>query len=106
MTEKQPQAKKHIPQRMCIACRQGAGKRELVRVVRVGSEVKIDLSGKLAGRGAYLHPVRSCWHQALSNRLLQRSLRTAIGAADLDVLQEYMDALPDVDPLEEDSNSR
>jgi uncharacterized protein len=106
MAPKQPQAKKHVPKRMCIACRQGAGKRELVRVVRLGSEVKVDLTGKLAGRGAYLHPVRSCWHQALSNRLLQRSLRTGISTEDIDALQEYAETLPDVDPLEEDANSR
>lgn len=102
---KQLQAKKHVPQRMCIACRQGAGKRALVRIVRVGSEVKIDLTGKLAGRGAYLHPVRSCWHQALNNRLLQRSLRTGIRSEDIDALQEYAESLPDIDPLEEDSNN-
>lgn len=106
MGQKQPQAKKHTPQRMCIACRQGAGKRELIRVVRTESGVKVDLTGKLAGRGAYLHPVRSCWQQALINRLLQRSLRTGINAEDLHALHEYAETLLDVDPFEEESSGR
>lgn len=101
MAQKQP-IKKHVPQRMCIACRQGAGKRELVRVVRTESGVKVDSTGKMAGRGAYLHPVRLCWQQALNHRLLQRGLRTPISDEDLQALTAYAATLPDVDPLAEE----
>ncbi|MCB0185947.1 MAG: YlxR family protein [Caldilineaceae bacterium] len=104
MAQKQPKPAKHVPQRMCIACRQGAGKRDLVRVVRTASGVQVDPTGKLAGRGAYLHPVRSCWQQALESRLLQRALRNAINAEDLQALTAYAASLPDVDPLDEDTD--
>jgi uncharacterized protein len=95
MARKQPIHQKHVPQRMCIACRQGAGKRELIRVVRTEAGVKVDPTGKLSGRGAYLHPLRVCWEKALDNRLLQRALRTAIHAEDLKALTLYAETLPD-----------
>lgn len=104
MAQQQPQRKKHVPQRMCIACRQGAGKRQLVRVVRTANGVEVDPGGKLAGRGAYLHPWRRCWQQALDGRLLQRALRTQIQAEALSVLRAYAENLPE-DEEEENSPS-
>lgn len=95
MAKAQPTRQKRVPQRMCIACRQGEGKRQLVRLVRTPEGVKIDPTGKLAGRGAYLHPERQCWQQALAQRMIQRALRTQIGAEDLQALQTYADALPE-----------
>ncbi len=70
MARQKLERQKHIPQRMCIACRQGAGKRELVRVVRTSTGVSVDVRGKLAGRGAYLHPRQRCWQEALEARML------------------------------------
>jgi predicted RNA-binding protein YlxR (DUF448 family) len=103
MARKQASKPKRVPQRMCIACRQGAGKRELVRVVRSDSGVKVDPTGKLLGRGAYLHPVRSCWQRAIDQRLLQRSLRTMISAEELAILVAYVASLPDeeVEPVDD-----
>ncbi|MBX2999359.1 MAG: YlxR family protein [Caldilineaceae bacterium] len=90
---------------MCIACRQGAGKRELIRVVRTEAGVKVDPTGKLSGRGAYLHPLRVCWEKALNHRLLQRALRTPVSAEDLDALARHAAALPDVEPDEDDDDA-
>ncbi len=88
-----------IPQRMCVACRQAAGKRQLIRVVRTPDGVRVDPSGKMAGRGAYLHPRKECWAAALDNNLLGRALRTKIGAEDLAELREYAAALPEGDDV-------
>jgi predicted RNA-binding protein YlxR (DUF448 family) len=104
MARKQPVHQKHAPQRMCIACRQGAGKRELIRVVRTEAGVKVDPTGKLAGRGAYLHPLRVCWQKAFDHRLLQRALRSPISAEDLHALALYAETLPDLDPDEDAEN--
>jgi predicted RNA-binding protein YlxR (DUF448 family) len=104
MARKQPVHQKHVPQRMCIACRQGSGKRDLIRVVRTEAGVKVDPTGKLAGRGAYLHPLRVCWQKALDNRLLHRALRTSINAEDLQTLIQYAETLPDVEPNEDDGD--
>ena len=92
-TSKQPR-KRSIPQRMCIACREQEGKRALVRVVRAASGVQVDPTGKLSGRGAYLHPLRGCWEKALESRGLQRALRTALTAEEIAQLRDFAHALP------------
>ena len=46
---------KKIPMRMCTGCGEMFDKRELVRVVKSPEgEVSLDLTGKKAGRGAYV----------------------------------------------------
>jgi len=43
-----------------MACRQADSKEALVRVAAQPEGVMLDLSGKLGGRGGYLHPRREC----------------------------------------------
>ncbi len=65
----------HVPQRRCIACRQGGGKPDLLRVVRTPQgEVRLDHTGKVPGRGAYLCRKVSCLETALKQKKLQRAL--------------------------------
>ena len=47
--------KKHVPQRTCVACREVNEKRSLIRIVRGPEGVAVDKTGKMPGRGAYLH---------------------------------------------------
>jgi predicted RNA-binding protein YlxR (DUF448 family) len=93
---------KHVPQRTCIACRQAGGKRGLVRLVRTAEgTVEVDLSGKKTGRGAYLHPLRSCWEVGLKGSRIEQALRTKLSQADRLALQEYAQSLPEADPAGE-----
>ena len=63
---------------MCIACRKVDAKRGLRRLVRVeGDRVAIDMSGKRAGRGAYLCAERGCWESALKRTAIERALKIA-----------------------------
>ena len=49
------QGKKKIPQRMCVACREGKPKNEMLRIVKnAEGEIELDFSGKLPGSGAYI----------------------------------------------------
>lgn len=87
---------RRIPQRTCLGCRRVDAKRQLVRVVRgADGRVRVDPSGKAAGRGAYLHNRRACWDQALSGGVLERALKTTLEAADRAALtahgQQYSD---------------
>ena len=67
---------RHVPQRTCVACRQGKAKREMVRVVRaVDGSVRVDPTGKLSGRGAYLCLAPECWTAALKRGVLPRALK-------------------------------
>lgn len=84
---------KHIPQRTCVGCRTVQEKRSLTRVVRSAEGVMIDLQGKHAGRGAYLHNLQSCWQQGLEGRLAH-ALKIEISAEDMAVLKDYMSTLP------------
>jgi hypothetical protein len=60
---------KHIPQRTCIGCRQVLPKKSLIRIVRSTEGVKIDLSGKMNGRGVYLHESSSCWERGINGAI-------------------------------------
>jgi predicted RNA-binding protein YlxR (DUF448 family) len=54
-------------------------KRELVRVVRTpAGEVRVDSTGKLAGRGAYVCPADGCVETALRERRLEHALEVPI----------------------------
>jgi uncharacterized protein len=92
--QQRSQRPKHVPQRTCIACRQVAGKRAFVRVVRTAQGVEIDPTGKKAGRGAYLHPTQQCWQAVLTGNRLAQALRTTLSAEDKAKLAAYVDTLP------------
>lgn len=103
MVPKKIKKKKHIPQRTCVGCREVLPKRSLVRIVRTAEAVVIDSSGKLPGRGAYLHDRRSCWERGLKGGLAH-ALKTELNEADREKLAAFMQALPEED-LSEDGNS-
>ena len=64
------------PARTCVACREEAGKRSLVRFVRGAEGVMVeDPTGRATGRGAYLHDDPSCRELAAKKRSLERALR-------------------------------
>ena len=81
-----------MPQRMCVACRQSQDKKTLVRLVRTPDGVVVDESGKMPGRGAYLHADPSCWELGMS-KYLQGALRTTLTGADLEKLRSYLDSI-------------
>ncbi|MEN6300489.1 MAG: YlxR family protein [Anaerolineaceae bacterium] len=85
---------KHIPQRTCVGCRQVMPKRQLIRIVRQSEGIEIDLTGKLPGRGAYLHNVYSCWEKGLKGALAQ-ALKTEITMEDKKKLSAFAKTLID-----------
>ncbi len=65
---------KQIPMRTCIACREEKPKREMLRVVKnAAGEIRLDLSGKLPGRGAYLCDSAECIKKLRKYRLLNKN---------------------------------
>jgi predicted RNA-binding protein YlxR (DUF448 family) len=67
------------PTRTCVACREPAGKRGLLRVAR-GPEgaAAYDRSGRAPGRGAYLHGDPACIELGRRRRALERALRAQV----------------------------
>jgi predicted RNA-binding protein YlxR (DUF448 family) len=103
VTETRKRRGKHIPQRTCVGCRSVDAKRALIRIVRTPEGLRIDETGKLAGRGAYLHDRKSCWERGLKGSLAA-ALKAEISKDDLTRLRQYMETLPDEDH-EPDSGS-
>ena len=70
---------KKIPQRQCMGCRERKPKREMIRVVRcTDGEVRLDFSGKINGRGAYICSDIQCLKKAQKAKALERSLEVPI----------------------------
>jgi uncharacterized protein len=63
------------PLRTCVGCRVRAAKSQLLRVVAVEGSLVPDPRGRLAGRGAHLHPDGDCLAMAVRRRAFGRALR-------------------------------
>ncbi len=85
---------KRIPQRTCVGCRVVQPKRSLIRIVATPQGIRIDPTGKAAGRGAYLHNSRSCWKKGLAGKLAQ-ALKVEIQEDDRAVLAAFQETLPE-----------
>ncbi len=70
---------KHIPHRTCVACRQVEQKRGLIRLVRTPTDkVEVDMTGKKAGRGAYLCMNKQCWKTGFISGKVERALKITL----------------------------
>ena len=80
---------KKIPVRMCVACREMKPKKEMLRVVRPkGGDVFIDLTGKAAGRGAYVCNDPACIRKLKKGRLLNKVFSAEIPAEVYEKIEE------------------
>jgi predicted RNA-binding protein YlxR (DUF448 family) len=71
-------------------------KKELIRVVRTPSEeVIIDLTGKKAGRGAYLCGKVGCFKLAKKSKALDRALKQPVSSELYDQLEQDFIAVHD-----------
>ena len=70
---------KKIPMRMCTGCHEMKPKKELIRVVKTPEgEIKVDFTGKLNGRGAYLCKCTECFEKAQKQKALTRAFEMPI----------------------------
>ena len=70
---------KKIPMRMCTGCHEMKPKKELIRVVKTPEgEIKLDFTGKLNGRGAYICKSVECLAKAQKQKSLSRAFECPI----------------------------
>ena len=70
---------KKIPMRSCVVTREKCEKKDLIRIVRTPEgEVKIDLTGKMNGRGAYIKRELSVVDKAKKSKVLERHLEVNV----------------------------
>ena len=82
---------KKIPTRLCIGCQEQHLKKELVRIVRSPEgEYSLDLTGKKAGRGAYICRKKECLDKAVKEHRFERSFKGNIGKEIYDELREQL----------------
>lgn len=72
-------AVKKIPERMCCGCGLMKPKKELIRIVKTPeNEIKLDCTGRLNGRGAYICPDNACLTKAKKSGRIERSFECKI----------------------------
>jgi uncharacterized protein len=101
---KKPRKGKHVPQRTCVGCRLVLPKRSLIRIVRTPQGIRIDPTGKLAGRGAYLHDRKSCWERGVKGAVAH-ALRINLTDEDRELLNTFMANLPEEPLTQKDVDS-
>ena len=75
--------------RTCIACREEKPKKEMLRVVKnAAGEIRLDFSGKLPGRGAYVCGNGDCIRKLRKYRLLNKAFSMQVGEEVYDAIEE------------------
>jgi predicted RNA-binding protein YlxR (DUF448 family) len=75
-----------------VGCKEVQAKNSLIRIVRTQTGVEIDPTGKLPGRGAYLHKRRSCWNHGIAGSI-SHALKFELSDADREKLITYSEEL-------------
>ena len=84
---------KRPPLRKCIGCGEMKEKRELTRVVKSPQgEISLDLTGKKAGRGAYVCRRSECLQAARKARRLEKAFSCQIPVEVYDRMEEELQA--------------
>jgi hypothetical protein len=82
---------KKVPLRMCVGCGEMFDKRTLVRVVKSPSgDVSLDLTGKMAGRGAYVCKNLDCLKKARKKKAFERAFSMQISEEVYNKMEEEM----------------
>ncbi len=66
---------KHIPQRMCVVCRERKEKKDLIKVVKTSDGFVVDGDEKTFGRGAYVCRKEDCIVVAVKKHAFDRSFK-------------------------------
>lgn len=63
----------------------------MTRIVRTPEDgVRLDPTGKLSGRGAYLHEDPACWQAALKDNRLSKALKTELSPEEWEMLTAHL----------------
>lgn len=82
---------KKVPCRTCVVSKEKLPKKELVRIVRTPEgEVKIDETGKMNGRGAYLKKDLEIFNKAQKSKILDRHLEVSVPDSIFESLKELL----------------
>ncbi|HIR58633.1 MAG TPA: YlxR family protein [Candidatus Onthousia excrementipullorum] len=81
-----------IPLRTCVVTGEKLDKRDLLRVVKnKEGEVKVDLTGKMNGRGAYIKRDVKVLDEAIKKKSLERKLECNISNEVYDEIRKILE---------------
>ncbi len=81
-----------IPLRTCVVTGEKLDKRELLRIVRdKDMNVKVDLTGKMNGRGAYIKRDVKVLEEAIKKKSLERKLECSISNEVYDEIRKILE---------------
>ncbi len=81
-----------IPLRTCVVTGEKLDKRDLIRVVKnKEGEVKVDLTGKMNGRGAYIKRDVKVLDEAIKKKSLERKLECNISNEVYDEIRKILE---------------
>ena len=84
--------KRKIPLRTCVVTGEKLDKRELLRIVRdKDMNVKVDLTGKMNGRGAYIKRDVKVLDEAIKKKSLERKLECSISDEVYDEIRKILE---------------
>jgi predicted RNA-binding protein YlxR (DUF448 family) len=78
---------KKLRHRSCIACRRLDIRKDLIRTVLIGNEIKVDLNHRMDGRGAWLHA--NCLKVATERRSFNHAFKFE-GEIKINELDNYL----------------
>lgn len=69
---------KKVPLRTCIVTKEILPKNKLVRIVKTDTDIKLDFTGKLNGRGAYIKDSEDVFNNLIKSKALNRAFKENI----------------------------
>lgn len=70
---------KKMPERTCVITHEKCLKKDLLRIVRCpDGVVRVDLTGKMNGRGAYVKKDLTVIEKAMNNKILDKQLEVVV----------------------------
>ncbi|MBR3297155.1 MAG: YlxR family protein [Firmicutes bacterium] len=84
---------KKVPMRRCIGCMESKPKKDLIRIIADEGALRLDLSGKANGRGAYLCADPKCLAKAVKKNSFQRNLELSPDAETVKRFSEELERI-------------
>lgn len=76
--------------RMCLGCREMKQKKELIRIVKQADTIRLDPTGRAAGRGAYICRNAACLEHCIKNKALHKTFEMQVEAGVYESLKEEL----------------
>ena len=81
-----------IPLRTCVVTKESLPKQELIRIVRTPEgDIKVDDTGKVNGRGAYIKKDIGVLESAMRSKVLEKRLECPIADEVYEEIKNYLE---------------